>query len=65
MLVLMAGYALLLPTRLSLALLIAAAIGVRLQVAAEEAYLLRTYGDEYRAYAKEVGRFVPGLGKLP
>jgi protein-S-isoprenylcysteine O-methyltransferase Ste14 len=33
-------------------------------VLTEEAYLIRTYGDAYRAYARQVGRFVPGLGTL-
>jgi protein-S-isoprenylcysteine O-methyltransferase Ste14 len=56
-----AGYTLLLPTPLSLLLLIGAYIGVRLQTSAEEAYLLRTYGDAYRAYAARVGRFLPRL----
>jgi protein-S-isoprenylcysteine O-methyltransferase Ste14 len=58
------GYTLLLPTRLSLALLVGAFIGIRQQVLTEEAYLLRTYGDAYRAYARRVGRFVPGIGKV-
>jgi protein-S-isoprenylcysteine O-methyltransferase Ste14 len=58
------GYVLLLPTPLSLLALAAFAIGVRQQVAAEEDYLARTYGDAYRDYASRVGRFVPGLGKL-
>ena len=58
------GYALLLPTRLSLILLLVAYLGFRLQTAAEETYLLRTYGDEYREYASRVGRFVPRLGTL-
>ncbi len=63
-LIMLAGYTLLLPTRLSLALLVGAFIGMRQQVFTEEAYLLRTYGDAYRAYARHVGRFVPGFGKL-
>ena len=63
-LITLAGYTLLLPTRLSLALLIGAFIGIRQQVLTEEAYLSRTYGDAYRAYARHVGRFVPGIGKL-
>ncbi|MFL5908785.1 MAG: methyltransferase family protein, partial [Solirubrobacterales bacterium] len=29
----------------------------------EEPYLIRTHGDDYRAYASEVGRFVPGIGR--
>jgi protein-S-isoprenylcysteine O-methyltransferase Ste14 len=58
------GYATLLPTRLSLALLLAAYVGVRVQAAAEEAYLQRTYGEPYRDYAHRVGRFLPGIGRL-
>jgi protein-S-isoprenylcysteine O-methyltransferase Ste14 len=60
----LAGYALLLPTRLSLLLLGGAFIGIRQQVLTEEAYLSRTYGATYRAYARRVGRFVPGIGRL-
>jgi protein-S-isoprenylcysteine O-methyltransferase Ste14 len=63
-LIMLAGYTLLLPTRLSLALLVGAFVGMRQQVLTEEAYLTRTYGDAYRAYARHVGRFVPGIGKL-
>jgi len=58
-----AGYAALLPTWLSIGLLIGAYLGVRAQTTAEEAYLLKTYGDTYRDYARRVGRFVPWLGK--
>jgi protein-S-isoprenylcysteine O-methyltransferase Ste14 len=39
-------------------------IGIRQQIMLEEAYLTRTYGDAYRDYARRVGRFVPGIGKL-
>ena len=63
-LTMLAGYTLLLPTRLSLALLVGAFIGIRQQILTEEVYLSRTYGDAYRAYARHVGRFVPGIGKL-
>jgi protein-S-isoprenylcysteine O-methyltransferase Ste14 len=59
----LAGYAALLPTPLSLALLAAAYLGARAQAAAEEAYLDRTYGEPYRAYARRVGRFLPGIGR--
>jgi protein-S-isoprenylcysteine O-methyltransferase Ste14 len=62
--VFVAGYTLLLPTPLSLALLAGALIGVWQQVRAEEAYLLGTYGECYREYARRVGRFLPGIGKL-
>ena len=58
------GYALLLPTVLSLILLLGAWLGIRKQVLAEEAYLLRAYGDVYREYARRAGRFLPGVGTL-
>ena len=61
-LIMLTGYTVLLPTRLSLVLLIGFFIGIRQQVLTEEAYLHRTYGDDYRAYARRVGRFVPGIG---
>lgn len=60
----LAGYAALLPTPLSLALLAAAYWGARLQTAAEEAYLDRTYGATYRDYARRTGRFLPAIGRL-
>jgi len=63
-LILLTGYVLLLPTRLSLVLLVGAFIGIRQQVLTEEAYLSRMYGDAYRSYAHRVGRFVPGVGRL-
>lgn len=58
------GYAAMLPTPLSLGLLIAAYVGFRTQASAEEAYMLRTYGEPYRDYARRVGRFLPGVGRL-
>lgn len=64
LLVIIAGYAVLLPTRLSLVLLACTYLGVRRQIAAEEAYLLRAYGDSFRDYARRTGRLLPGLGKL-
>jgi protein-S-isoprenylcysteine O-methyltransferase Ste14 len=63
-LIMLTGYTLLLPTRLSLALLVGAFIGIRQQVLTEEAHLRRTYGDVYRGYAHRVGRFEPGIGRL-
>jgi protein-S-isoprenylcysteine O-methyltransferase Ste14 len=58
------GFALLLPTWLSLAAVLLGIAGVRRQVRQEEEYLLRTYGPEYAAYAARVGRFLPGIGRL-
>ena len=58
------GYTLLLPTLLSAAILAGACIAIRQQIAEEESYLVRTYGEQYRAYARRVGRLLPGIGKL-
>jgi protein-S-isoprenylcysteine O-methyltransferase Ste14 len=63
MLVVLVGYVLLIPTLLSLALLVGTYFGIRRQVAAEERYLARAYGEAYRDYARRVGRFVPGIGR--
>ena len=60
----LAGYTALLPTPLSLALFAGAYAGARVQAAAEEAHLVRTYGDAYRDYARRTGRFLPGFGRL-
>lgn len=64
LLLVVAGYTLLLPTVLSLVLLAGLYVGVRQQIAAEESWLLRTYGEPYRNYARRIGRLVPGVGKL-
>lgn len=64
LLLVVAGYTLLLPTVLSLVLLAGFYVGVRQQIAAEESWLLRTYGEPYRDYARRIGRLVPGVGKL-
>jgi protein-S-isoprenylcysteine O-methyltransferase Ste14 len=58
------GYFLLVPTLISALAFLGIWFCIRTQTLHEELYLLRTYGDEYRAYAKRVGRFLPGLGRL-
>lgn len=59
------GFALLVPTWLGFGAVVVIAIGLELQVrAVEEPYLLRSHGDEYRAYASRIGRFLPGIGRL-
>ena len=45
--------------------MVGATIGIRLQVAAEERYLLQIRGDAYREYARHVGRFLPWFGRSP
>jgi protein-S-isoprenylcysteine O-methyltransferase Ste14 len=65
LLVSIAGYAAMIPTLLSLGLLVAAYVGFRVQAGIEEDYLARTYGEAvYRDYGRRVGRFVPWLGRL-
>jgi protein-S-isoprenylcysteine O-methyltransferase Ste14 len=61
----MLGYALVLPTAVSWAVILMAAVLVRGQVLEEERYLFTAYGSAFRDYARIVGRFVPGLGRLP
>jgi protein-S-isoprenylcysteine O-methyltransferase Ste14 len=59
------GFALMVPTGLAFAAVVAIALGLELQVRfVEEPYLRRTHGDEYGRYASRVGRFVPGIGRF-
>ena len=64
MLAALLGFVLLVPTYISAGLCVLTWIGIRLQVAEEEGFLLASYGEAYRQYAQRVGRFVPGVGLL-
>jgi protein-S-isoprenylcysteine O-methyltransferase Ste14 len=44
-------------------LMLAAAVEMQVR-RIEEPYLLGAHGDAYRVYARRVGRFVPGVGRL-
>jgi protein-S-isoprenylcysteine O-methyltransferase Ste14 len=68
-------FAAMLPTSLGVVLVVPNVVAIigfialfaALQVqtrAVEEPYLVATHGDEYVTYASQVGRFVPGLGRL-
>jgi protein-S-isoprenylcysteine O-methyltransferase Ste14 len=59
------GFALLVPTWLSLASIPAGIVAFEVQVRlVEEPFLLRAHGDPYRAWASRIGRFLPGIGRL-
>jgi protein-S-isoprenylcysteine O-methyltransferase Ste14 len=58
------GFALLVPTWLSIASIPVGIVAFEVQVRlVEEPHLLRTHGDGYLAYSRRVGRFVPRLGR--
>lgn len=60
-----AGLTLVAPNPVAIAATIVLVVGIELQVrAVEEPYLLATHGDAYLDYARAVGRFVPGLGRI-
>jgi protein-S-isoprenylcysteine O-methyltransferase Ste14 len=59
------GFALIVPTWLSIAAIFVITAGLELQVrTVEEPFLIRAHGDAYRAYASRVGRFIPGVGRF-
>jgi protein-S-isoprenylcysteine O-methyltransferase Ste14 len=59
------GFALLVPTWLSLASIPVGIVAFEVQVRlVEEPHLLRAHGEPYRVWASRVGRFLPGLGRL-
>ena len=60
------GLTLMLPSVVALVGLAALVVALELQVrVVEEPYLRRTQGSAYAEYAGRVGRFIPGLGRLP
>jgi protein-S-isoprenylcysteine O-methyltransferase Ste14 len=59
------GLAMLVPTWVSLASIAVAVIAFEIQVRlVEEPHMIRTHGEPYLAWARRVGRFVPGIGRL-
>jgi protein-S-isoprenylcysteine O-methyltransferase Ste14 len=64
MLATLAGVALVAPCAFTISLAIDAALLVALQTRFEEAHLEALHGDAYRDYARDVGRFVPFVGRL-
>ncbi len=63
MVVALLGWMFLIPTLLSLIIVVGTAIGVRRQAIEEEHHLSRIYGPEFSTWAREVGRFVPLIGR--
>ena len=63
---LQAGTALIAPTSLAVAGMVAAVLACQIQTRlVEEPYLLALHGSAYRSYAARTGRFLPWLGSLP
>jgi protein-S-isoprenylcysteine O-methyltransferase Ste14 len=60
-----AGIALLAPNAATIAGAILLMVALELQTRLiEEPYLLAVHGEQYAAYATQVGRFLPGIGRL-
>jgi protein-S-isoprenylcysteine O-methyltransferase Ste14 len=61
----LAGLALMVPSVASLASLVVLVASLEAQTRlVEEPYLVRMHGEAYLRYARRVGRFVPGVGRL-
>jgi len=59
------GFFLMLPNVMSAAASLCIFLGLELQVRwIEEPYLTRIHGARYLSYAREVGRFAPGIGRI-
>lgn len=60
------GLTLLVPSWVAIAGLLGLVAALELQVrVVEEPYLLQRHGEQYAGYAARVGRFFPGVGRLP
>lgn len=60
------GLALLVPTWLSIASVPLGVLAFQVQVRlVEEPFLISAHGEPYLVWARRVGRFVPGVGRLP
>ena len=65
MIVAWVGFALLVPTWLSIASVPVGLIGLEIQVRlVEEPHMIRSHGEAYLDWARRVGRFLPGIGRL-
>jgi protein-S-isoprenylcysteine O-methyltransferase Ste14 len=59
------GFFLLVPTWVAVLAGVLLITGLEIQVRlVEEPHMIRTHGETYLAWARRVGRFVPGLGRL-
>jgi len=61
MFVVLAGLVVILPGWPTIVTFVTTVLGIRLAVAREEDHLVAVYGDAYRTYSREVGRFLPRL----
>ena len=61
-----AGLALMVPNIVAIGGFVGLIVGLELQVRlVEEPYLSTAHGQSYTSYAARVGRFLPGIGRLP
>lgn len=65
MLLVLAGVVAVTPCAWTVMAWVDALLLISLQARLEERHLLRLHGEAYRGYASSVGRFMPGVGRLP